>query len=87
LGSQEFSEARRQTIRSVEIQDVISIPSENLTSYLVLVHFNYTLSDPQLCLLPCAFAIGQAAEQVRKFHSDSIIADLLNGCRRESHFV
>ena len=78
LASKKFSEAGRQSIRSAEIQDVVSFPCNELTSHLVLLELHYTHLDPELYLLPCALATGEEAEQLRNLHSDSVIGNLQN---------
>jgi maltose alpha-D-glucosyltransferase/alpha-amylase len=73
----DWSTTPNQSIYSVQIQGVISIPSEALIAYLVFLQISYTHGQPEFCLLPCGLATGEQAEKVRTLHPDAVITELV----------
>ncbi len=55
---------KNRKIREVDIQEVVPIPVEDDTVYLVSLHVQYLESDPEIYIVPFAAAKGDEAERV-----------------------
>ncbi len=63
-----------QTVRQVDIVDVIPLPES--AAYIVLLRVNYTQGEPDLYTLPLSVAQGEKAEDVSRKSPESLLARL-----------
>jgi maltose alpha-D-glucosyltransferase/alpha-amylase len=68
---------KTQVIKNVRIQEVITVPTESSSSFLLFVDIEYIQGDPEHYLLPLAFATGEEAAKLQQERPHLIIARLL----------
>jgi maltose alpha-D-glucosyltransferase/alpha-amylase len=63
-------------IRSGDIPDVIAIHFETSMAHLILFKMEYSEGDPETCLVPVTFALGEKAERVINELPQAVVARL-----------
>ena len=78
--------ARRS--RSASIQDAIVVPLDDAPAYLIVLKIEYTEGEPELYLVPVAFAGGERASQLLADPTRPVIATLeLKGAPQAASLV
>src|SRR5437588_1409614 len=76
LPSRPWFGCKGKFIKSIRVHESISVPLENENACFVLLHVDYVQSEPELCLLPMAYAEGSQAEEVCRLYPSLVIARL-----------
>ncbi|HTL18853.1 MAG TPA: maltose alpha-D-glucosyltransferase [Patescibacteria group bacterium] len=67
-------DGKGQTIKSMQIQDAIRVPTRALPNFLVILLVEYMERDPERYLIPLTLAVGEAVERVTAQNPDTLIA-------------
>jgi maltose alpha-D-glucosyltransferase/alpha-amylase len=76
LRTQRWFGGKARHIKSATFSDTIPISFNSTEACLTHIHIEYTEEDPDLYLLPLAFAYGERADQVRKASPKTVLAEL-----------
>lgn len=84
-GQRWFADKARK-LKRAEVIETLQLPATGESgvcpTVLTFVRFELDHGSPETYLLPLSFATGQHAENLTKFHSDAILADLVVGAEQ-----
>ena len=76
LQAQRWFGGKARQIKLVTIREAIPVPFDDRAAFLALILVDYLQGDPELYVLPLAFADGEQAKSVRDKSPNHILCDL-----------
>src|SRR5262249_7405024 len=77
LQSQRWFGGKARQIKSASFKEIVPIPLDNTDASLTQIQIEYTEEDPDLYILPLAFASGERADQLSTTSPNSVLASII----------